>query len=107
MTDTADDSKVERQGAEEEIKVVFDYEDAAGRATRGSLTVNPDASGPTSHSVVTKHKQRRHVLDPRLVGCYSTSIEVQDAIAKGTYDVNKTQYFDKKTGRIYFLVYGD
>ena len=103
MTDTADDSKVDE--TEEEIKVVFDYEDAAGRATRSPLTVNPDASGPTCHSFVTKHKQRRRVLDPRLVGCYCTSIEVQDAIAKGTYDVNKTQYFDKKTGRIYFLVY--
>jgi hypothetical protein len=120
MTDTAehgDDEKVDETeevvtspqgrpgvGVGEEIKVVFDYEDVAGRAM-SSLTVNPDARGPTSHSVVTKVQKRRQVMDPRLVGCYCTSTEVQAAIAKGTYDVNKTQYFDKKTGRIYFLVY--
>ena len=83
MTDTPDDEKVDAarddekiDELEEEIKVVFDYEDAAGRAM-SSLTVNPDASGPTSHSIVTKVQKRRHVMDPRLVGCYCTSAEVQ------------------------------
>ena len=54
---------------------------------------------------ITRTRMPRYALDPKTVGCYASKEEVDKAIADGTFDVNKTQYYDRKRRRQYFLVY--
>ena len=67
-------------------------------------TKSDESRTPMSETIV-RQSVPRYTLDPKSVGCYTCKAEVDEAIANGTYDVNKTQYYDRKRRRQYFLVY--
>ena len=56
-------------------------------------------------STVTTEFRQVRTLDPATLNVYHNKREIDDAVATGTFDINKTQYLDKKTGRMYFLTY--
>ncbi len=63
-----------------------------------------DTKKPLSETI-TRQRLPRFTMDPKTVGCYANKAEVDAAVAAGTFDINKTQYYCRKRRRQYFLVY--